>query len=118
MADNTDITSYYARRAAEYEKVYSKPERQQELAALRQLLPGWFTGRSILEVACGTGYWTECISATAESITATDINREVLDIAGSKSYACPVRLFIPYPKTLTFLAGVTPAVFGFLGGPF
>jgi demethylmenaquinone methyltransferase/2-methoxy-6-polyprenyl-1,4-benzoquinol methylase len=84
MTKPTDITSYYAQRATEYEKVYAKPERQQELATLRELLPRWFAGHSVLEVACGTGYWTEAISKTAQSIVATDINDEVLEIARRK----------------------------------
>ena len=93
MTDATDITSYYARRASEYEKVYAKPERQAELATLKDLVPQWFNGHKVLEIACGTGYWTEYISKTARSIVATDINEGVLDIARRKSYGqCDVQV--------------------------
>ena len=34
-----DLTAYYARRAREYERIYEKPERQDELAILRTRLP-------------------------------------------------------------------------------
>jgi SAM-dependent methyltransferase len=93
MTNPADITSYYARRASEYEKVYVKPERQQELAALKKLLPQWFAGQSVLEVACGTGYWTEFIAKAAVSILAVDINQEVLDIARCKDFGqCSVQV--------------------------
>ncbi len=38
----------------------------------------------VLEVACGTGFWTQAIAQTALSIVATDVNSEVLNIAQSK----------------------------------
>ena len=83
-ADNLPV--YYARRAGEYEKIYAKPERQPDLAGLRELLPGLFAGCDVLELACGTGYWTQILSPSAKSILATDINREVLQVARHKVY--------------------------------
>jgi protein-L-isoaspartate O-methyltransferase len=82
----TDTTVYYARRAREYECVYDKPERQADLRALRAMVTERLSGHRVLEVACGTGYWTEPISYTAASIMATDINEEVLNIARTKRY--------------------------------
>ena len=49
---------YYRRRAGEYEAIYAKPERQADLARLRSSIPARLAGRRVLEVACGTGYWT------------------------------------------------------------
>jgi len=80
------LASYYARRAAEYERIYAKPERQDDLAALRQRLRGLFAGRKVLELACGTGYWTEVIAPGATQVTAIDVNEEVLQIARGKRY--------------------------------
>lgn len=92
MTDDANITNYYARRASEYEKVYAKPERQHELGILKERLPKWLAGHCVLEVACGTGYWTWFISRTARSILASDINEEVLDVARQKRYGqCSVR---------------------------
>ena len=79
------MAAYYARRAAEYERIYDKPERQHDLAALQACVPRWLAGRSVLEVACGTGYWTEKVAPAARSILATDVNDEVLEIARRKS---------------------------------
>ncbi len=46
-----------------------------------------------MEVACGTGYWTQFIAKSARRIVATDINPEVLDIARRKDYGpCRVTL--------------------------
>src|SRR5438876_2348376 len=82
----SNLPDYYARRAGEYEKIFAKPERQEDLARLQTLLPGLFAGRDVLEVACGTGYWTPLISGSARSVLATDIKEEVLEIARHKSY--------------------------------
>jgi SAM-dependent methyltransferase len=88
MADPRSTTphleTYYARRASEYERVYDKPERQQELAWLRERVPQLFRGRTVLEVACGTGYWTQYIATSAKRVYACDINEPVLEIAREK----------------------------------
>jgi demethylmenaquinone methyltransferase/2-methoxy-6-polyprenyl-1,4-benzoquinol methylase len=86
MQPGSNLPDYYARRAGEYERIFAKPERQQNLAGLRGLLPVVFDARDMLEIACGTGYWTPLISGSARSILATDINEEVLEIARHKTY--------------------------------
>jgi len=80
------LVSYYARRAAEYERVYAKPERQTDLRLLEARIRKMLAGRSVLELACGTGYWTEVIGSSAARVTAIDVNEEVLQIARTKSY--------------------------------
>jgi demethylmenaquinone methyltransferase/2-methoxy-6-polyprenyl-1,4-benzoquinol methylase len=80
------METYYARRAAEYEKIYDKPERQADLARLRKDIPALFRGERVLEIACGTGYWTPLIAEQAESVLAVDYNEETLAIARSKKY--------------------------------
>lgn len=82
----TDLARYYARRAAEYERIYHKPERRHDLALLREQIPPLFAGRVVLELACGTGYWTEQIARVARSVVATDLNPEVLALAQRKDY--------------------------------
>jgi ubiquinone/menaquinone biosynthesis C-methylase UbiE len=80
------MESYYARRAAEYEKIYHKPERQADLARLRNDIPALFKGERVLEIACGTGYWTPLIAEQAKSVLAVDYNEETLAIARTKKY--------------------------------
>jgi demethylmenaquinone methyltransferase/2-methoxy-6-polyprenyl-1,4-benzoquinol methylase len=78
------LAKYYDRRAAEYERIYEKPERQHELEWLRHRIPELLRGRTVLEVACGTGYWTQFIARTAGHVHACDINDSVLEIAREK----------------------------------
>lgn len=78
------MASYYARRAEEYELIFRKPERQNDLHALRNFVAETFDGRHVLEIACGTGYWTQILARSAASVTATDVNDEVLEIARAK----------------------------------
>ncbi len=80
------LTSYYAQRAAEYEAIYFKPERQDDLKAAAKILQDIFEENEVLEIACGTGYWTQQIAQTASKIHATDINESVLEIARYKDY--------------------------------
>jgi demethylmenaquinone methyltransferase/2-methoxy-6-polyprenyl-1,4-benzoquinol methylase len=79
-----DMRAYYARRAAYYERVYFKPERQADLRAMEAWLPTAFAGRHVLEVACGTGWWTPHGARDAASWLATDINPETMAVARSK----------------------------------
>jgi SAM-dependent methyltransferase len=79
------MIDYYAKRAQEYEQIYHKPERQDDLQFLRQFVDQTLTGHRVLEIACGTGYWTELLAGVADSVVATDINEEVLEIARTKS---------------------------------
>lgn len=83
---NADMVFYYQERAKEYEKIYDKPERQHDLNEAKKLLEKIFFGKEVLELACGTGYWTEKIAATAKEILATDINNSVIEIAKSRTY--------------------------------
>jgi demethylmenaquinone methyltransferase/2-methoxy-6-polyprenyl-1,4-benzoquinol methylase len=80
------LETYYARRAAEYEKIYEKPERQADLARLREDIPALFMGERVLEIACGTGYWTPLIAEQADAVLAVDYNEETLAIARAKKY--------------------------------
>ncbi len=83
-AADLDLQRYYARRAQEYERIYARPERQADLAAIKPWLATQFEGASVLEVACGTGYWTPHAAAHSAAWLATDVNEEVLAIARTK----------------------------------
>lgn len=86
VESDAGLLDYYRRRAREYEAIYARPERQADLASLRSLIGGRFEGARVLEVACGTGYWTQVIAEAATAIVATDLAREPMEIARTKRY--------------------------------
>lgn len=87
------IKEYYGRRAKEYERIYLRedPVRQTELAEIAQQMEVLFFRRDVLEVACGTGYWTERIAKNAKTITAVDLSEEALRVARQKNIKGDVR---------------------------
>jgi len=82
-----ELATYYAKRANEYERIYAKPERQADLRTLEARVRKMLAGRRVLELACGTGYWTDIFAPAAAQVTALDLNEEVLEIARSKKNA-------------------------------
>jgi SAM-dependent methyltransferase len=98
LAAQDGLADYYAARAAEYDRIYAKPERQADLAALRACLPPQFAGKHVLEVACGTGYWTQLIAPAAAHVLALDAAPETLAIAQSRNTGTS-------PEKLHFVVG-------------
>ena len=78
-----DTIRYYAARAKEYDRtagyedIVSETIRYKMKVSFRRVLKG----RRILEIACGTGYWTRVIATTARKVLATDINEGMLELA-------------------------------------
>ena len=108
------MIDYYAQRAAEYEQIYQRPERQVDLRILEGRLGQAFPGEQVLEIACGTGYWTQFIAKEAKAIRATDFNAEVIQLAEQKSYAsCDVTFQQADAYTLANVEGSYTA--GFAG---
>lgn len=85
------MQDYYAARAAEYDRIYAKPERQADLRAMEAWLPIVLAGRHVLEVACGTGYWTQFYAAATAGVVALDGAAETLRIAERRLPDAPVR---------------------------
>jgi ubiquinone/menaquinone biosynthesis C-methylase UbiE len=81
---NENLVSYYNDRAREYEKVYLNPDEQDNLLTATKIFQNLFAEKTVLEIACGTGYWTERIAKTAVSILATDVNESVIALAREK----------------------------------
>jgi ubiquinone/menaquinone biosynthesis C-methylase UbiE len=73
--------AYYSARAAEYDKIYLKPERQPNLREMEAWVSRVFDGRLVLEVTCGTGYWTQFFAPCAAKVVALDAADETLQIA-------------------------------------
>jgi len=89
------MQDYYNRRAREYEEIYSRddPQRQFEQKQIENCLRELVQDKTVLEVACGTGYWTQKIATNAAKILAVDYGETVLRIAQAKSF----------PESVTFI---------------
>ena len=72
------MKDYYRDRAPYYDRVYDYPERADDIAFLKSTIPPRFSNIDVLEVAAGTGFWTQFISTTARNIVATDVVQEPL----------------------------------------
>lgn len=79
------MLDYYNKRLNEYEAIYAKPERQSDLQKLLARLQLDIKNRSVLELACGTGWWTRQLSLHASEWTATDADPGALEIIQHQS---------------------------------
>lgn len=89
-----DLLPYYRQRAREYEQIWHRddPVRQAEQAAVARELATLFRGRRVLEIACGTAYWTQFFANVAEHVTAIDAAPETLEVARTKNFPASVEL--------------------------
>ena len=102
------MVSYYAQRAAEYERIYARPERQADLRAMEAwVADGPFNGRRVLEVACGTGWWTVFGARQAARWLATDLNPETMAVAQHKPLPASVRFAAVDAYSFAPIAGQT-----------
>ncbi|MRW93117.1 methyltransferase domain-containing protein [Duganella sp. FT80W] len=78
------LTQYYAVNADNYDQIYADEARFDDLDDLQEMVAELFQDHKVLELGCGTAYWTDLISETAESVYATDISQEMLDLAETR----------------------------------
>ena len=83
--------NYYRARAPEYDQWFLRQGRYdrgsehraewfREIAEVEQALEPAIEGKSILELACGTGLWTQRLAARASSVHAVDAAPEMLSL--------------------------------------
>ncbi|TPW17392.1 MAG: ubiquinone/menaquinone biosynthesis methyltransferase [bacterium] len=82
-----NLTDYYDRRAPEYDNIYKRPERQDDLKRLEAHLLDVAGGQDVMEIACGTGWWTERMARTARTVMGFDASPAVL--ARARQRGCP-----------------------------
>jgi demethylmenaquinone methyltransferase/2-methoxy-6-polyprenyl-1,4-benzoquinol methylase len=85
MQPTQDMVRYYAQRATEYERIYALPERQRDLRTLCERVESTFVARRVLDVACGTGYFSAWAARRAASLDGIDTNEETLQLARTKN---------------------------------
>jgi SAM-dependent methyltransferase len=100
------LEAYYAARAPEYDAIYRKPERQADLRAIEKWVASKFAGARVLEIACGTGYWTQFIAPVARQVTGLDAAPQTMEIARQRVRGLNVEFvvgdaYVP-PRSLGF----------------
>ncbi len=74
------VAEYYKLQATEYHHKYygNDTESDECVKAEVELLQSTLKGLDVLEIACGTGFWTKIVAETAKSIVATDTNPSMI----------------------------------------
>jgi len=83
------MNAFYEKQAPLHDKLmgYTDNARMEQLLApLIKRFENCIAGQEVLEIACGTGNWTQVLAKRTRSVLATDISPAALDIARSKSY--------------------------------
>ena len=106
-----ELRKYYADRAKEYDRVYHLPDRQADLRALEQWLPQQFVGARLIEIACGTGYWTDFLAPVVDSLVGVDASAETLAVAQAKVKSPNVRFVVGDAYDIPFAPGTFDAAF-------
>jgi len=81
---NKPVADFYTAIAEHYDAQFhdeTDEERQEDLEDVAEQVADLMRGHTVLELGCGTGYWTDAIAETAESVLATDISEAMLEVA-------------------------------------
>jgi SAM-dependent methyltransferase len=91
--DDATLRRYYDQRAPDYEQIYRPRDdvHGRELGELARELREALRDRSVLEIACGTGFWTAAAATVAREVVATDASPAMLAEARAKVPAANVR---------------------------
>lgn len=85
-----EMKRYYADRVPYHDRYMGYTDNysmEKLLAPLVERVSRELAGRDVLEIACGTGNWTQVLSKRARSVVATDLIEGYLEQARKKEYA-------------------------------
>ena len=90
-ATSEETARYYAARAPEYDLSagYLAHDRETLRVAKKRRFQQLFRGHDVIEIACGTGYWTAVLAETAKSVVGIDVNPEMISRAQSRCEHLP-----------------------------
>jgi protein-L-isoaspartate O-methyltransferase len=79
---------YYGERSGEYDESagYLHPGGETAREPMKARFRAFLEGRDVLEVAAGTGYWTQVIADAARSVQATDASESMIALARKREY--------------------------------
>jgi 2-polyprenyl-3-methyl-5-hydroxy-6-metoxy-1,4-benzoquinol methylase len=85
------LRRYYDQRANVYDDMYLRrdPAWRKDLETLADEMANALSGHSVLEVACGTGFWTEIVAKTATCVVAVDASEKMLELARKRKKRNP-----------------------------
>ena len=79
--NNQQVAKYYALLGEALEHKYLEPDMDEDIDDMSIHLGNLMSGHTVLELGCGTGFWTEVVAESAASVVAVDINAGLVDIA-------------------------------------
>ena len=85
----TEMNRYYSSCAPWHDEFMGYKSNEAMEALLRPIIEWiepYMSDRDVLEIACGTGNWTQVLSKRAHSVLATDVNSAGIEIARKKPY--------------------------------
>lgn len=110
-----EMIGYYRARAPwhdEYMSYTSNEEMEKLLAPIIEWVEPYIKDQDVLEVACGTGNWTQVLARRARSVLAFDYADTMIEIACAKSYLNDrVTFKVTDAYTLEGIQGVFSAAF-------
>jgi SAM-dependent methyltransferase len=83
MHDDARLLAYYEGRAAHYDRIYAAVPPAWVVAMVADMRRA-LRDRSVLEIACGTGHWTQDVAAVARRVLAVDASPAMRAIAAAK----------------------------------
>lgn len=84
------VTAFYSNHAPYFHQVaYADGHSEWKHARLKEAYRAAFAGHAVLEIAAGSGYWTEAVASTAKHVLATDVHENLVAVIRQRLQALP-----------------------------